>query len=161
MRLSIDFDLRERMLRYLEIEKDAVREQLEEYFSAMIVVITPTGEYYRQVSFQGEDEKIAAYAAIVDEAKRESATIIVTVNAARTGYLAPDESDGYWWGRLAAEGARDCISIVASGPGMQSVALDVGYNILRGAVRFDEPEFNSTEVGLLPDWPGANSLLRN
>jgi hypothetical protein len=154
----MDFDLKALMLQFLEMEKEAVCEQLHDYCTALVVVITPAGRYVDEVSFSGEEEKIAAYAAVVAKAKARKATIIITVNAARKGNapLTDDDLDGYWWGKLAADGARDCISITASGPGMKSIALDLDYDIVDGEVLFDSvADFGDTEIGMLPDWPGA------
>jgi hypothetical protein len=157
----MDEDLKELMLRYLEVEKKTVREELDEYAAALVVVLTPTGRYYDAVSFCGEEEKIATYSAVVEKAKANLATVIITVNAARTMKAAsPDDLDGYWWGKLEVEGARDCISIAASGPGMKSIALDLAYDIVDGQVHFDdEAKFVDTEIGLLPGWPGGDSQL--
>ena len=154
----MDLDLKELMLQYLEMEKEAVLEQLDDYCTAIVVVVTPTGRYVEEVIFSEEEEKIAAYSAVVERAKARKATIIITVNAARKGNapLTDDDLDGYWWGKLAADGARDCISITASGPGMKSIALDLDYDIVDGKVLFDSvAEFGDTEIGMLPDWPGA------
>ncbi len=111
-----------------------------------------------QVSFLGEEEKIAAYDGIVKNAKANGATVIITINAARTRKVAPGEDmEGYYWGKLAAEGARDCISITASGPGMRSIGLDLAYDLVDGNVRFDpSADFEFTEIGLLSDWPGTD-----
>jgi hypothetical protein len=148
-------DLKELMLRCLETEKQTVMEELNEYCCSIVIVLTPEGRYVRRAAFLDEDEKVAAYAEIVAEAKRQSALAIVTVNAARTRKLAPGEEAGYWWGKLEAEGARDCISISASGPGMESYGLDLAYDIVGDHVQFDAlPEFEKTEIGMLPDWPG-------
>jgi hypothetical protein len=158
----MDEDLRELMLNCLEIEKAAVAEDLHEYCSAIVILLTPSGRYVRRPEFFDEDEKIAAYREIVSEAKSFGATVIVTVNAARTKKLEAGEEDGYWWGKLESEQARDCISITASGPNMRSCALDLGYDIEDGFVHFDpDPEFRSTEVGMLPDWPGEIASLAN
>jgi hypothetical protein len=151
----MDVDLKTLMLQYLEMEKQAVCEQLHDYCTALVVVITPRGRYVDGVSFVDEEEKISAYSAVVTKAKANQATIIITVNAARTARaLAPYDLDGYWWGKLAADGARDCISITASGPGMTSIGLDLAYEIVDGKVHFDSvTDFEDTEIGMLPDWP--------
>jgi hypothetical protein len=157
----MDEDLKELMLRYLEIEKQAVCEELEEYRTALVVVLTPNGRYVDAVPFFDEEDKIAAYSAVVDRARANLATVILTVNATRTMKAAQsDDLDGYWWGKLAAESARDCISITASGPGMKSIALDVGYDIVDGRVHFDDlAEYVETEIGMLPGWLGGDSRL--
>jgi len=158
----MDENLRELMLSCLEIEKASVVECLHGYRSAIVILLTPSGRYVRRPEFFNEGEKIAAYREIVSEAKSLGTTVIVTVNAARTKKLEPDEEDGYWWGKLASEQARDCISITASGPNMLSCALDLSYDIVDGSVHFDpDPEFKPTEVGMLPDWPGETSSLAN
>lgn len=157
----MDEDLQQLMLRFLEIEKQAVCDELEDYRAALVVVITPEGRYVEHVEFADEEEKIAAYSAAVERAKASAATIIITVNAARTthGSEVPD-LEGYYWGKLAAEGARDCISITASGPGMKSIGLTLGYSIVDRNVQFDHSvEFEDTEIGVLPGWPVESPSL--
>jgi hypothetical protein len=157
----MDEDLQQLMLRFLEIEKQAVRDELDDYCAALLVVITPTGRYVEHVEFSDENEKIAAYSAAIERAKASAATMIITVNAARTmkGSEVPD-LEGYYWGKLAAEGARDCISITASGSGMKSIGLTLGYSIVDGSVQFDDSvEFEDTELGMLPGWPMESPSL--
>ena len=151
----MDDDLKELMLKCLEVEKKVVEDELDEYGCAIAIIICPTGRHVEHVQFADEDEKIAAYSAVVKTAKELDATAIVTVNAARTGKSEADKDiEGYWWGKLAAEGARECISITASGPGMRSFGLTLGYEIVGQKVVFDAtPELEETEVGMLPDWP--------
>ena len=71
----MDEDLKELMLSSLEIEKRTVCEELEDYRTALAVVLTPNGRYLEAVSFFDEDEKIVAYSAVVERAKANHATV--------------------------------------------------------------------------------------
>jgi len=151
----MDDDLKELMMKCLDIEKKVVQEELHDYACAVVIIVSPTGRHFEHPEFLDEDEKVAAYSAIVKTAKALSATAIVTINAARMGTSEMDtDLEGYWWGKLAA-GAKECISITVSGPGMRSLGLIQGYEITDGKVIFDpSPEVEETEVGMLVGWPG-------
>jgi hypothetical protein len=130
---------------------------------SLVALVSPEGAKSLQVVFEGEEEKISAYAGVVQRAKSSGTTILITINAARTiRASSEDDMEGYWWGKLAAEGARDCISITASGPGMQSIGLDLAYEIVDGKVIFDAaPDFVMTEIGMLVGWPDETAARLN
>jgi hypothetical protein len=52
-------------LELLETEKRYLLEDKSEYSAAIVVVITPEGRYWEEVTFDDEDQKVEAYAAVV------------------------------------------------------------------------------------------------
>jgi hypothetical protein len=153
----MDLDVKKLMLKLLETQKGYVREDLKDYSEAMVAVFAAGGERYVAFpKFQDEFTKIDEYAAIVETAKSKGAVLMITVNGARTRLNATDaELEDYRWGDLDETNSRPCILLTASGPGLRSCSLQLGYTINNRTVEFDpEPEFlYETQLNLLPDWP--------
>ena len=160
----LDDDLRELVSFCIETEKRAVCEDLDEYYAAFAILVFPSGRKVLDVEFADEDEKISAYRQVVQTARRLNATAIVTINS---GFVSAEpwskeHLDGYWWGRLAEEVAKDCISITVSGPNMPSYGIDLNYEIMAGKVHFEpEPEVGRTIIGFLADWPSESPSAPN
>jgi hypothetical protein len=154
----MDIDVKKVMLTLLEREKRYVEEDLDDYGSAMVVVFTADNQSYLVFpKFEDEKSKIAQYSAIVEAAKSKDAVLIVTVNSARTMSNPTEaEMESYEWGHLDARNSGSCILLTASGPGVQSCSLELGFEIKNGKVEFDAKpdETNRIQLNLLPNWPG-------
>jgi len=161
----MDIDVKKIMLTLLERQKEYVLEDLEEYGEGMVAVFTPDGKSYVSFpEFEDEASKIAEYAAIVETAKSRNAVLIITVNSARTKANPTDtELENYRWGDFDGTNSRSCILLTASGPGLQSCSLELGFDIKDGTVQFDpEPELmDKIELNLLPNWPDFAAGLTN
>jgi len=158
----MDINVKKLMLTLLERQREYVLEDLEEYGEAMVAVFTVDGESYVSFpEFEDESSKISAYSAIVATAKSKNAVLMITVNRARTKANPTEtELENYRWGDFDATNSRSCILLTASGPGLQSCSLELGFDIKDGKVHFDrEPEImNKIELNLLPDWPDAVTM---
>jgi hypothetical protein len=60
-------------LELLEIEKRHLFEDRGDYCAAVVVVISPEGRYWDEVTFNDESQKVKAYAAVVARAKERNA----------------------------------------------------------------------------------------
>ncbi|WP_348265164.1 hypothetical protein P8935_11620 [Telmatobacter sp. DSM 110680] len=144
-------DLREFALQLLEIEKRFLLEGKEEYCTAVVVVVTPEQSYSEEVEFENEEEKIDAYAAIVDRAKENDASAIITIN---TSFVRSDAVSDFRWGDVEHSGAPRAITLTISGPSLEPVSLSLPFNIEDGTVNIGEmSDFEPAVVGLLPGWP--------
>jgi hypothetical protein len=154
----MDIDVKKVMLKLLETQKEYVLVDLEKYSEAMVAVFTADGKpYVKFPKFEDEAGKIAEYTAIVETARSKNAILMITVNDARVRKNATAaDVENYRWGDFDETNARTCVVLTASGPGLQSCSLELGYTISSGRVEFDpEPEFlYGIELNLLPDWPG-------
>ncbi|MGD0647967.1 MAG: hypothetical protein ABR971_08240 [Acidobacteriaceae bacterium] len=154
----MDLDVKRIMLKLLETQKEYALADLENYSEAMVAVFTADGKSYVTFpKFSGEVAKIAEYTAIVERARESGAVLLITVNAGWTKVVkAASELGDYRWGELGPHNSQRCIVLTASGPGLQSCSLELGYAIKERGVEFDaEPEFlYGIELNLLPDWPG-------
>jgi hypothetical protein len=145
------------MLTLLEREKGYVEEDLENYGAAMVAVFTADNQSYLVFpKLEDEESKIAEYSAIVEAAKSQNAVLIITVNSARTRANPTEaELESYKWGDFDSTNSRCCILLTASGPGLRSCSLELGFGIKDGKVEFDaEPQImNEIFLNLLPNWP--------
>jgi hypothetical protein len=139
----------------LETEKRYLLQDKGEYSAAIVVVITPDGRYWEEVTFNDEDQKVEAYASVVARAKARSATAIITINTGRQLEVADGETvDDYWWGKLEADDCSRALTLTASGPQMDAWSLALPYRLENGDVELGlESEFQPARVGLLPNWP--------
>ena len=161
----MDLDIKKVMLALLERQKEYVCEDLESYSCAMVAAFRGDGtSWVHFPKFQGEQEKIAAYNFVVEEARRTDVVVIVTVNHARTGNPGAEKwIEDYRWGDYGETNSQTCILLTASGPYVASVSLTLEYKIVDGQVEFGrEPEFcNGIDLNLLPGWPSEFLPLAN
>src|ERR1700722_11864457 len=144
-------DLREFALQLLEIEKRFLLEDKEKYCTAVVVVVTPEQRYSEEAEFENEEEKIDAYAAIVDRARENDASAIITIN---TSFVRSDAVSDYRWGDLEHSGAPRAITLTISGPSLEPDSLSLPFSIEDGTVNIGEmSDFEPAVVGLLPGWP--------
>ena len=157
----MDIDVKKVMLKLLETQKKYVLADLENYCEAMVAVFTADGKSYVTFpKFEGEESKMAEYTAIVETAKSKDAILLITVNHARARLNAADAGlENYRGADFEATNSRPCILLTASGPGLQSCSLELGFAINDRIVAFDpEPEFlYGIELNLLPDWPSREA----
>jgi hypothetical protein len=144
------FDLREFALRALEIAQENLRN--DGHLVPVAFIITPTGVEVCDASFEGEEQKAARYADIVAAARAKDAIAIMTINDAHVA--KPDDVEGYYWGKLAVEGAPECLWLAVSGPAMETWNLRVPYQRSAEGIVFGEPEEEYGSVNFLPGWPG-------
>lgn len=150
----MDVDLRTLMEVALEREKTYIREDREDYGCAAVFTVTPTGVLATFPDFEDEESKQNAYVEIVSTAKANDATAILTVNNAWTKSAEHDgELDDIGPGELGAHNASPCLLVTVSGPGMQSRAFHMPFQLEPDGVNFGElQEMKHAEVDLLPGW---------
>ncbi len=148
-------DPKQLALELLEIEKLVLMEEKDEYSVAVVVIVTPEGRYWEEVTFNNEEEMTAAYAHVVERAKEQNAVAIVTINTSRQKSLADNEDlDHYWWGKLASEGCGRALTLTVTGPDMGACCLSMPYRVENNEVVFEEiKDFEPAQVNLLPNWP--------
>ena len=150
-----DFDLRDFALGVLEIAKENLQKDGELVPAAFIV--TDSQIQCVSVHFEDHQEKTVAYQQLVKAAREAKALALVTCNDAYQGSDASSEYlEGYYPGKLAAEGAKECLMLTVTGPALQNWCVDVPYERSGKTVRFGEAEESlGEEVGVLEDWPSG------
>ena len=147
-----DFDLRSFALGVLEIAKENLQRDGELVAAAFIV----TGSQIQCVSvdFGDHEGKTVAYKHLVEAAYAAEALALVTCNDAYwDNNASPEYLEGYYPGKLAAEGAKECLMLTVTGPSLQTWCVDVPYERLGKTIRFGEPaESLGEEIGFLEDW---------
>jgi hypothetical protein len=142
-------DIRQLISQVLEIGKENLAR--DGYLTPVAFLVTPRDVLLVEVRFQGQEEKQAAYQAVVAAARQHNALAVVTLNDAY--YARKDQAEDYYPGKLAAEGASECICAVVSGPDFAPWSVSVPYERTKEGIRFGkEEESSDVQVGLLPDW---------
>jgi hypothetical protein len=151
-----DFDLRSFALGVLEIAKENLQRDGELLAAAFIV----TGSQIQCVSvdFGDHEEKTVAYKQLVEAAGEANALALVTCNDAYWGNDASLEYlETYYPGKLAAEGAKECLMLTVSGPAVPTWCVDVPYEKVDKTIVFGESsESLGEEIGFLENWRDAS-----
>jgi hypothetical protein len=107
---SEDLDLREFALGVLEIAKENLERDGELIPTAF--AITPSQIHCYSISFADHDEKNLAYSKLIEAAKNIGAIGLITCNDALwSNNAGRDYVEGYYPGKLAVEGAKECVML--------------------------------------------------
>ena len=156
--IALDINVDKVFRTLLETQKGDVREDRENYSVAMVVIFTRgKGSQVAFPKFWDETSKTEAYAELVTSAKRDEASLIITVNDAYGGgRVSADALAKYKWGDWNSSNSDRCILLTASGPGLKSYGAEVTYTLVDDDVIFSEMvPLTTLEINLLPDWPGV------
>jgi hypothetical protein len=158
--LSEDFDLKEFALGVLEIAKENLQRDSE--LVPATFAITPGYIHCYSVSFTDHQEKPAVYAKLIETAKEQGATALITCNDAFMSEKAgPDAVESYYPGKLAAEKAKECIMLVVSGTAIQTWVAEVPYKRIADIIQFGElREELGGEPGFLEGWASDNPYVQ-
>jgi hypothetical protein len=154
------FDLREFALGVLEIAKENLRNDGQ--LVSTVFAITASHIHCYSVSFANHDEKPLAYSKLIEAAREQEATALITCNDAHIGDKAgPDVIEAYYPGKLAAENAKECIMLVVSGPAIKTWSAEIPYQRANGRIEFgDVHEQVGGEVGFLEGWASEMPILQ-
>src|SRR5438445_4431068 len=149
---SEDFDLREFALGVLEIAPENLLRDGNLIPTAF--AITANHIHCYSVSFANLDEKPIIYSDLIEAGKSAGATALITCNdALRSNNAGPDDVEGYYPGKLAVDGAKECIMLTVSGPAIQTWSADIQYQRMDDGIEFgDVVEQIGGEVGFLVGW---------
>ena len=131
--------------------------QQEGYLNPSAVVLTPGENLIFDLEFETEEEREDLYAEMIDAAKEQNATAIITVNDVYLeGSDAAVRLEGAAWGALA-ESAAEALMVTVSGGGFETWSLVSPYfrrdeQIVFQPVR--EMRNPGGEIELLGDWTG-------
>jgi len=148
----MDIDLKKRALEALEAAKDDLTR--DGYLIPVAFIVTNLEILDFNLDYEDEDQKASAYAKLVEVARKQGGSAIITVNNARCG--EPGTLDGYYPGKLEIEGAPECIYITVSGPAITTWSVTVPY-VRRGKeiVFGNAVEAFDDSLNLLPGWPSG------
>ena len=149
---SDDLDLREFALGVLEIAKENL--QRDGHLIPTAFAITASHIHCYSVSFTDHDEKPIVYSDLIAAAKNEGATALITCNDALwSNNAGPEYVEGYYPGKLAVDGANECIMLTVSGPAVQTWSVDLPYQRIDNGIEFgDVVEQIGGDVGFLEGW---------
>lgn len=146
------FVLKEFAVGVLEIAKENL--QGDGNLIPTAFAITASHIHCYSVSFADHDEKPAAYSKLIEAARDQGATALITCNDAFMDNKAdPDAVEAYYPGKLEAENAKECIMLVVSGPAIQTWTAELPYQRVGDDIEFsDMQEEFGGEVGFLEGW---------
>jgi hypothetical protein len=69
--------------------------------------------------------------------------------------------EGYYPGKLAVEGARECIMLTVSGPAIQTWTVEIPYERSNDQIKFGNlREEIGSEVGFLEGWASEKPTMQ-
>jgi len=143
----------------LEIAKENL--QRDGHLIPTAFAITKSHIHCYSVSFANHDEKPGVYSNLIEAAKNEGATALITCNDALwSNNATPEYVEGYYPGKLAVDGARECIMLTVSGPAIETWALEIPYERIGNTIEFgDAGEETAGEVEFLEGWISEKSKI--
>lgn len=158
--LSDDFDLKEFALGVLEIAKENL--QRDGMLIPAAFAITARHIHCYSVSFADHDEKPGVYADLIAAARNEGATALITCNDALWSNNAGTEDvEGYYPGKLALDGANECIMLTVSGPAIQTWSAQIPYQKMDDGIEFGAVSDEvGGEVGFLEGWASGKPKIQ-
>lgn len=155
-----DFELKEFALSVLEIAKENLQRDLELVAAAFI--ITADEIQCASVIFTDHDEKPAAYRELIKAARTANATALITCNDAHWKDQADEDYlESYYPGKLAADGAKECIMLTVSGPGIKTWVVEMPYEKADSVVRFGQmQEESGNDLGFLEGWASEEPSIQ-
>jgi hypothetical protein len=156
---SEDLELRDFALGVLEIAKENLQRDGELVPTAFAITRNQIQCY--SISFAGHDEKSQAYSELIEAARNIGAVALITCNDALwSNDAGPEYVEGYYPGKLAVEGAKECIMLTVSGSAIETWALEVPYERIGDTIKFgDACEEAAGEVGFLEGWASGKSKI--
>ncbi|HKD82559.1 MAG TPA: hypothetical protein VKH81_22910 [Candidatus Angelobacter sp.] len=150
--LPENFELREFATGVLEIAKENLQRDQELVSTAFAITAAEIQCY--SVVFSDHDEKAMVYQQLIETARRNGATALITCNDAFIGEQAtPDFLESYYPGKLKADGAQECIMLAISGPAIQTWVIEVPYERTGDKIEFGRiREEIGGELGFLEGW---------
>jgi hypothetical protein len=141
-----------------ELLHEAQQSLLQEgYLNPSAVVLTPGENLIFDLEFETEEEREDLYAEMIDVAKVQSATAIITVNDVYLdGSGALVRLEGTGWGALA-ESTAEAVMVTVSGGGFETWSLVSPYFRRDEQIVFQparEMRNPGGEIELLGDWTG-------
>lgn len=132
--------------------------QQEGHVNPTAVVITPSENLIFDLEFETDEERDELYAEMMDVAREQHASAILTVNDVYVDDepSAPVRLEGEGWGKLS-ESAPEAVVVTVSGGGFQTWSLVSPYFRSREQFVFQPPRETPDpggEVALLGDWTG-------
>jgi hypothetical protein len=155
-----DLDLKEFALGVLAIAKENL--QRDSNLIPTAFAITASHIHCYSVSFANHDEKRGVYASLIEAAKQEGAVALITCNDALwSNNAGPEYVEGYFPGKLAVDGARECIMLTVSGPAIQTWSVEIPYERSDDRIKFgDLREETGGEVGFLEGWASEKPTMQ-
>jgi len=147
-----DLDVKNFALQLLEGAKENLQRDGELVSAAFIITSDQLKCYF--VRFSDQEEKTTAYSDLIKTAQDANASALITCNDAYWKDKADSHYlEGYYPGKLAAEGAKECIMVTVSGPLIETWCVEVPYQRTQQGITFgSHAESFGEQIGFLEGW---------
>jgi hypothetical protein len=126
----------------------------DKYLVPVAFVVTDDGIRDFTLDFGDNEQKLAAYAKLVDIAKRNNAAAIITLNDANVS------SGGPHTGPTDKLNLQECIFLSVSGPSFSAWSVCLPYDRVGSRIAFGEPSETSGDfLNLTPGWSGFSTKM--
>jgi hypothetical protein len=149
---SDDLDVKDFALQLLESAKENLQRDGE--LVSVAFVITPDQLQCYSMKFGDQEGKTSAYHDLVKAAQTANASAVITLNDAYWRNKADAQYlEGYYPGKLAADGAEECIMVTVSGPSLEMWCIRAPYRKSEEGIKFGaHAESFGNEIGFLEGW---------
>ena len=121
----------------------------DKFLVPVAFIVTEHGVSDFTLDFGDSEQKILAYSKLVEIARQDKATAIITVNDANIS-KGREHSDP-----TGKQDLQDCIFLTVSGPSFSAWSLCLPYHRLGTRIEFGElSETSGDFLNLLPGWSG-------
>jgi hypothetical protein len=143
------FELKQYAREVLDTAIECLKE--DNHLQSGVFVVTKSEIHCLEVAFEGQTEKTAMYARVVQYARDHNAEAIVTLKDA---YWGPEEAAfDYYPGNLQ-EGGKEMIQVAVTGPELTNWTIEAKYHRKQNRIDVQLPEENSGgSINFLGDWP--------
>ena len=154
-----DLDVKDFALELLEGAKENLQRDGELVSAAFVITSDQLQCYF--IKFRDQDEKTTAYSNLVKAAQIANASALVTCNDAYWKDKADRQYlEGYYPGKLAVEGAKECIMVTVSGPLIETWCVEVPYQRSKEGIKFGaHAESFGEQIGFLEGWSAGKPRI--
>jgi hypothetical protein len=154
-----DIDVKDFALQLLESAKENL--QRDGDLVSVAFVITPDQLQCYSIKFGDQEGKAAVYHDLVKAAQSASASALITLNDAYWRNRADAQYlEGYYPGKLAADGANECIMVTVSGPLLETWCIELPYQRSEEGIKFGTyTESLGDQIGFLEGWAAGKPKI--
>jgi hypothetical protein len=150
-----------RVLAFELLEEAKRNMQLDKYLRPIAFVVKSNKAIRAPLSFQGIEQKHAAYKRLVQLAKAHRALAIITVNDVHLS-RENDDDDGYYEGKLEATKSPEAIWVTVSGPAITGWSITAPYTRNCEQIAFGPAKEDlGVQINLLQGWASEQVLPKN
>jgi hypothetical protein len=148
-------DIRDHALKLLSMSKKFLLED-GDLDSTAFIITHNNEQLIRPIELDQESSKLESCSKIVEEARKQMASAIITIFLARSKDFdnIKFEQEDYLWGDIQNSSSQRLILMTLSGPNIKNWAIALPFKILNGKIIFGKQvEYVAgVDLGFFPGW---------